>query len=65
MKKTYKKPAQLVCKLQVTKNMMTPYSLQGGNPADPDAEVLTKEYIWDDDEDVVDGYIPKNPNLFE
>lgn len=65
MKKTYKKPAQLVCKLQATKNnMITPVSLQGGT-ADPNAEVLTKEYIWDDDEDVVDGYIPKNPNLFE
>ncbi len=55
-------PAQLVCELQVTNNMLTPLSLQG-SAADPNAEVLTKEYLWMEEED--DDNTPKDPKFFD
>lgn len=62
MKKTYTMPSQLVCELQVTNNMLTPLSLQG-SAADPNAEVLTKEYLWMEEED--DDNTPKDPKFFD
>ena len=55
-------PAQVVCELQATNHTMTPLSLQGG-AADPDAEVLTKEYLWMDDEE--DENPIKDPKFFD
>ena len=53
-------PAQLVCELQA--NNMMALSL-GDDPADPNAEVLTKEYLWMDDDE--EDNTPKNPKFFD
>lgn len=59
MKKSYLMPTQLICELHA--NSIMAVSLEDGN-ADPNAEVLTKEYNWDfwTDEDA-----PKNPKFFD
>jgi len=63
MKKTYLMPSQLVCELQSTSGMMVPLSLQGENSADKDAEVLVKEFLFEEDEDE-NGTI-HNPKFFD
>ncbi len=63
MKKTYLMPSQLVCELQSTSGMMVPLSLQGGSSADENAEVLVKEFLFEEDEDE-NGTI-HNPKFFD
>ncbi len=55
-------PSQLVCELQSTSGMMVPLSLQGED-ADKDAEVLVKEFLFEEDEDE-NGTI-HNPKFFD